>query len=226
MYIELKTWNTRRVILRGEFASHKKAIEYAINQGISLDYLMIEDCDLSNGNFDGGSFSYARFNNCNFDGANLSESSFIKSQFIKCCLNNTALTDSNFIGSSFENSSLRNCEALYTDFRGIVVTCPYFLKSDFRHTAHFSGACFMSKGNTCPMSQGPIFIRGLGMDLVLLDEHVVVGSTIIIRKDQVFDKHGTLSPVFSDKGLKPNNALIEQLWESLRMNGYKSQKIA
>lgn len=216
MRIELTAWNTRQILLSGDFVSTRHAIEYAINHNIKLDYLESSDADLRHSNLDGGSFNYARFTRVNFEGANLSECSLIKAQFEDCTLTNVTLTDTSCVGAQFKNSPMMNIEALYTDFRGALFSCVHFLKSEFRQTAHFGGAVFVSKGNVCPMSKGPVFIRGLGMDVTLLDEHAIIGGTIILRKEQLFDTHGKLSHIFAQNGLNPSQDSIQKLWSCIR----------
>lgn len=216
MRIELTAWNTRKIIMSGDFISYKHAIEYAIDHNINLDYLTLNDVDLSHSNLDGVSLNYAQLTRVNFEGANISESSVIKAKFEDCNLTNVTLTDTNCVGTSFQNCVMMNIEALYADFRGALVTCPHFLKNDFRQTAHFGGACFMNKGNMCPMSKGPVLIRGLGLDVVLLDEHAIVSGTIILRKEQLFDKQGQISPIFARSGINPSPEVLQKLWHCIR----------
>lgn len=226
MRIELIAWNTRKTIMSGDFISVRHALEHAINHNIKLDYIDLSDIDLKHSNLDGGSFNYARFTRVNFDGTNLSECSLIKAQFQECNLTNVTLTDTSCVGAKFQNSCMLNCEALYTDFRGALFSCHHFLKSDFRQSAHFGGAAFMNKGNICPMSKGPVFVRGLGMDVVLLDEHAIIGGTVILRKEQLFDTHGQLSSIFAGHGLSPSQDAIQKLWLSIRHDAPLSKKVA
>ncbi len=226
MHIELIAWNTRKTLLLGDFISLKHAIEHAINNHIKLDYLEISNADLRNGNFDGGSFNYAKFTRVNFEGANLSEGSFIKAQFETCNLTNVTLTDASCVGAQFKDTAMTNCEALYTDFRGALFGCHHFLKSDFRQSSHFGGAAFMNKGNLCPMPKGPVFIRGMGMDVVLLDEHAIIGGMVILRKEQLFDTHGKISSIFAGHGLSPSQDAIQKLRLCVRSDGKKLHKVA
>ena len=226
MEITLKAWNTQKIIMSGDFVSHRRALEHAIDRNIKLDYLELSDVDLSHGNFDSGSFNYARFTRVNLEGSNLSEASFIKSVFEECNLTNVTLTDTVCVGTQFKKTKMINCEALHADFRGCLISCAHFLKSDFRQSAHFGGAAFMSRGNICSMSKGPIFIRGLGLDVILLDDHAIIGGTMIIRKEQLFDQHGKISSIFANAGCAPSKEALQKLWLCVRPDIQSQARIA
>lgn len=219
-FIRLCAWNTRETLFSGHFKDWKTCLEAAIGSGVDLNYLVIEDADIGPANLDGGIFDYARFLRCNLRGANLSECSLVKTQFIQCTLNDVCLADSVASGARFLDSSMRHCDVDFADLRRALVGCTDFLKTDFSRVRDLSGAAFSFKGHLCPMTHNPVFVRGLGLDVVLLDEHVVWGG-LVLRKDQLGVSAHSMAGIFAQHGLTPPLHVVQRLWELIR--GEKTQ---
>ncbi len=211
----LQAWNTNSTIFRGQFDSWKECLEAAISQGVSLDYLHLEDADIGAANLDGAKMSYARMRRCRLAGANLSETTLIKSEWTDCDMRDVSMSDVSAVGARFLGTRMNGVDVAYADLRATLVSCTEFLKIDVSHSTHLSGSAFVAQGHVCPMTRGPIFVRGLGLDTVLLDEHVVLGSGIILRRDQFGNREGLIK-VFAQHGLKPHADQLCRLWSALR----------
>jgi hypothetical protein len=210
----LRTWNDDTVLFTGDFDTWQTCVAAAIDAGIVLDYLTLSDCDVTHANWDGAQMNYAKFVRCDLTGANLSEASLIKTIFEDCALNDVCLSDTVAVGGRFMGSSMARIDVHYADLRGILVTCPEFLKIDFSNTAHMASSAFMAHGVMCPMTRRPVFLRGLGLDMVMLDEHIVLGNMMVLRRDQMRSRDG-LAHAFGKNGLQPNPDTLAALWDTI-----------
>lgn len=216
-WLTLKTWNTGETLFEGEFASWKECLESAITAGVSLDHLQLENADLSAANLDGASLDYARITHCNLRGANLSEASLIKSQWTGCDFTEACLMDTQAVNAKFTQCRMGQMDVAYADLRGAMIDCPAFLKNDFTRSTHMGGAVFMTHGSVYSISRGPVFVRGMALDVVLMDEHVLIGGDMIVRNDQL----GRINPVLMDLApcghdTVPAEKMLELLWDALR----------
>lgn len=211
----LRSWNNDAILFSGQYDTIKACVEDAVAKGVQLDYLDLADADLAHANLDGATMNYARFKRCDLRDANLSEASIIKATFDDCDLSDACLIDSIAIGTRFDQSKMSHIDVHYADLCGILVTCTDFLKTDFSNTAHMASSMFLSHGMMCPMSRRPVFLRGLGLDMIMLDEHVLVGGLIVMRRDQMHTREGVAS-VFMQRGLQPNPQALATLWDTVQ----------
>lgn len=214
-FIQLRAWNTGQLLFSGHYRDWKTCLEAAVASGVSLSYAVIEDADIGAANLDGACFDYARFVRCHLRGANLSESSFVKTQFTDCALDESCFVDSVVIDARFTDTTMSACDVDYADFRRAIIGCAEFLKTDFGRVKSLAGACLSLRGQVYPIARGPVFIRGLGLDIVLLDEHVMIGS-VVLRKDQIGANAGSLARAFAEHGITPSAHTLQRLWETLR----------
>ncbi len=215
--LKLTTWNTNKTLFEGEFASWKACLESAVDQGVALDHVLLENLDLTAINLDGAQMDYAQIRYCNLRGANLSEASLIKSRWTGCDLSDVCLIDTQAVNAQFTQCKMARIDIAYSDLRGAMLTCPEFLKADFMKSTHMGGAVFMAHGSVYPISRGPVFVRGMALDVVLLDEHVVInGGDMIVRNDQI----SKISHIMMDLAPCGHNVSPEQmlqvLWDALR----------
>lgn len=213
--IILRSWNDGAVLFSGTYTSVKACLEDAVAKDVPLDYLELADVDLAHANLDGARMNYARFTRCDLIDVNLSEASVIKAVFEECDLSNACLCDTVAVGARFDRSRMTDMDVHYADLRGVLVTCTDFLKVDFSNTAHMESSAFMARGVLCPMSRRPVFLRGLGLDMIMLDEHVLVGGIIILRRDQMQSREGVAS-IFMQNGLQPNPQALANLWDTVQ----------
>jgi hypothetical protein len=213
--LTLTAWNTGATLFAGQFSSWKTCLEAAISDNVTLDYLYLEGIDFGPANLDGARMNYARLRSCGLKGANLSEASLIKSDWQGCDLRDICLSNSVLVGARFSESALSGTDVSFADLRGLRTTCPDFLKCDFAHSTSLVGSAFHIQGLICPMTRTPVYVRGLGMDTVLLDEHVIIGGKTVLRRDQLVS-HDGLIRIFAEQGLKPHPELLRGVWNVIR----------
>lgn len=110
---------------------------------------------------------------------------------------------------------MKNVQIDYADIRGVMVTCPSFLQCNFARTPHMGGAVFLAHGSAYPMSRPPVYIQGTPMSIILLDEHIMLGETLVLHHNQLGLSRHCLMDLARDSKLPPEE-LLQTLWAALR----------
>lgn len=205
--LKLITWNDQTILFEGDFDSWKDCLESAVDQNVSLDHILLENMDLQSANLDGAQMDYAHVRHCDLRGANLSEVSMIKSKWSGCNMGHACMWETQAIGAQFIQCRMNDVDVAFCDMRGLMVTCPLFLKNDFSRTTYIGGATYMAHGSVYPMSRGPLFVQGLTQDVVFLDSHIVIDGLITLHHDQL-EKMPFVHAVSTD--------VLKALWQRLR----------
>lgn len=154
--------STTSTLYEGYYPNTSACLESALQQGITLEGLILCGENLSNINADDAALTDVTFKNCNLTGANLSESTLSHVQFISCTLVNAC-----FAYSTLTSTDFINCLCGATDMtQASAKTCTFTGTSCF--SIHFSALksiqeCTFRKPNThvFTTSYAPIIIQGI-----------------------------------------------------------------
>ena len=213
--IQLTSWSTNEILFQGQFNSFRECLENAIDKGVILNFLCLENQDLSLANLDGAIMNDAHIRYCNFRGANLSECELQKTHWTGCDMTEVCFKDTDLVCAKFQQCKMRDVHMQFADMRGMMVTCPEFLKGDFSRTPHMGGSVFLANGTAYAMSRPPVFVRGMPIDIVLLDDHIILGDMLVLRHDQLGIARHCLMDLVAEDAAAPE-MLLQTLWSALR----------
>lgn len=182
--ITLKSHLTGEEIFEGHYENARQAVEDAVSQGVILDGVDVSHMNLACANLDDAQMAGARCHGTNFNGANLSEAvldfaDFTGAELSHACLAASSLNHVNFSEASFASTDVTDAVITRCQF-----TCPSVFTTLFCRAAHFKDCLYYcDKGHARQMNDVPIFIYGLPMEIVCLDNEIKIGRDFIAKKD-------------------------------------------
>lgn len=171
-----------RVLFEDGFSSLKKTAENAAVQGADLSFADFRKADFRSATLDGIIAPGACFWGADLSGAALAQSNLKGcdmrlAMLARTCLAESICDESDFRGATFSSTllagaSLKNCR-----FSGAGI-----LRQDMAGIESLAGSAYDYLGETlCPMTRPPVYVRGLGTDIVFLDAQVMVGTKLYNR---------------------------------------------
>lgn len=185
-----------------------EAVHVALDRGLSLiganlNEIAADEIDMSHAELVGtairnASLRRAKLDGANFIGADLSSTDFTDASLIgarfcgaimnQVCLRGADLRGANLSGAVMMNADLTGAELNGATMNGALCTGAIFDSCDLgsatcfgaemKH-ARFEGAHWQN----IPLTRRPIRVSGLDYDVTLLDQHIVVGSTMLTWTD-------------------------------------------
>ena len=168
------------VILEGPYTTIRKATEKAVQEGIDLSFANFRKADFKDAELDGISAPGACFWGADLSGANVSDAYLHDCDFRLSLLKRACLSDSIFSHCDFRGASFASVILDGADFSGSQLNCPQFLKQDFSQIQSLRNVTYHHLGEVaCRFDRAPVYVRGLGADIVFLDHHIKIGETVV-----------------------------------------------
>lgn len=175
--IKLRHKDTKTIIYSGLFGDIKECLEHAICQNIDLSYADLSHANLAHANLDGGRFSHARFFGSNLVGANLSETVLDHADFRNAALQNACLCESALKNVNFEGAFFGGTDIAYSTLNLCRFSTLSAFSLNFKEARDLSGCVFKTADlQTLQISTPPITISGLEYNLILTDNHIIIGG--------------------------------------------------
>lgn len=178
-FYTIKRQHSEKVIFSGHFLNFRACIEQAIADEVSLFQANLRGSNLLNAELDSGDFRQADFSGSNLSGANASECQMQGCNLSGVTLHGTVLCESNFNKAVFD-------AALFgaTDVFGSILSDCYFstlsaFTLNFSEAKTMTGSHFENPcGTLCPISRPPVVISGLNQTIIMMDEHIKIGTHV------------------------------------------------
>ena len=188
--IELKQHRTGKVLYTGEHRNKKEALEQAATNGIDLSGVELSGENLDHAVLDDIKMQQAYIRQCSLRYCNLSESLLNRAKFIDCDLSHACLAYASMRQTSVIETPIAHAELSGAWIENMIFSCPSGLLLDYSRCSQFKNSIYIHNQKThCLMMKEPIFIRGLGYDVILMNDHIKVGC--VVKK---YDEMAQLKP--------------------------------
>ncbi len=182
--LKIKNHRTGETIFEGAFDSAKACIEQAVRENTCLDYADLRYANLANAALDDIVMRHALLDNTNLTGANLSEAkldgtSFTSATLYGACLCVSSLRSCHFEGASFGASDISGSDVSECRFSTLSALRLNFIDAEKIENCQFTDG----SGQTCPFSLPPLYVSGLAMPVVFMDEHLKIGTIVKSYQD-------------------------------------------
>lgn len=180
---QIKDRRTGNILFEGDFPALRACVEQAVADRVVLDGADLSDANLVNASLDDALMPNACFRNANLMGANLSECSldgadFTNANLQSACLCFSSLKNCRFEGTSFGATDIAGC-----DISGGVFSTLSAFSLNFIDAINLSGCRYLHEGTACGFSRPPVAINGLPFAVSMMDEHILTGSRLWLRKE-------------------------------------------
>ncbi len=173
----LKT-RSRELRFKGFFKDASECLEAALRDGVDMTGLKLSGLNLARANLDGGVFTGADFSGCNLGGANMSECDLQSCVFSHASLTDVCLCESDLRKAVFFETSFSASDISGSIIEECLFSCPSAFTLKFSEAATFAKSVYYADAVHCPMGRPPIVITGLPYQIVVMDDHLMIGRTV------------------------------------------------
>lgn len=193
--IQVKDHRTGKVIFGGDFPTLRECVEQAVVDRVVLNGANLSEANLINASLDDAQMQNACFRNANLMGANLSEASLDNADFTNAnlqsaCLCFSSLKNCRFEGTAFGATDIAGCDISGSIFSTLSTLSTISTLStlsafslNFIDAISLSGCRYLHEGTACGFSCPPVVISGLPFAISMMDEHILTGSRLWLRKE-------------------------------------------
>lgn len=168
-----------KVIFEGYFHTIKRAVEAAIRENISLDYIDLRQANLSGAELDGASFNHASFWGANLRHANMAGVSINYADCRNADLKEACLAESTCINTDFRGSFMAQVLLRNTNLSGTKFSCPSLFLNNLNEVLSLKNSIYYHKGEVnCDLSYAPLMINSLSKPIILLKDKVLIGNNL------------------------------------------------
>ena len=164
------------------YSSNKKSlqetIEDAIQGGVILDGVDLQNKDLRNINLDNAIMRGACFRNTDLTGGNLSEAIMDRANFTHALLYNTCIAHSSLKQCLFTESQFGATDLSESVIDRCTFSGPTTFSLSFRNVKSMKHTKFMVDNKIYPMQKPPLHIKGGENEICIMDDHILIQNTI------------------------------------------------
>jgi len=182
--ILIRDYRNGAVIFSGCYSDLGTALAAAVAAGHDLAYADLSRANLVNAALDEAQLRGARLCGANLTGANMSEGCYDGADFSNACLHGACLAGASLRDCNFDGALFGATDIAAARLGGCQFSTLSAFGLNFADTAQLEACTFIDPaGQHCPFSRPPLLLHGLPVPVVLMDEHLKIGSHVKTYRD-------------------------------------------
>lgn len=168
-----------KTLFEGRFSTLRRCVEAAIDDNIDLTGVNLRRARLRHACLDGGRLAGAclwgaQLAHAQMSGADFTGADFRLSDLKDACLAQSSCRGCDFRGAYFTGAIVRD-----SYFDAAEFSCPSIFSVPWEEAASLKGAVYWHKGEVpCALSRAPLVISGLPRRVVMMQNHVLIGTEL------------------------------------------------